>query len=156
MCDCATSCPAAAALCQVGHTIQDKGINEACGGKVLRVDVGLSKGCGNGAVQVLEILSDGQQVVRLQEGLDPQFIKGGQHHQQQQQRGQQPEQGLAQKQQGQRQPQQQVPPVGGGVLGWLPEALRSLWQEQRQQQGSVQQPGAHQGGRTQQVEPTPA
>jgi hypothetical protein len=40
------------ACVQVGHTIQDKGINGACDGRVLRVDVGLSAGCGNGEVQV--------------------------------------------------------------------------------------------------------
>lgn len=42
----------------VGHTIQEAGINSACGGKVLRIDVGLSRGCGDGDPQVLEILDD--------------------------------------------------------------------------------------------------
>lgn len=42
---------------QVGHTIQDRGINGACGGQVLRVDVGLSAGCGNGEVQVRQTAS---------------------------------------------------------------------------------------------------
>ena len=36
----------------VGHTIQDAGINSACGGRVVRVDVGLSAGCGDGDPQV--------------------------------------------------------------------------------------------------------
>jgi hypothetical protein len=45
-------CDNVVACFQVGHTIQDKGINGACGGRVLRVDVGLSAGCGNGEVQV--------------------------------------------------------------------------------------------------------
>ncbi|GAX77633.1 hypothetical protein CEUSTIGMA_g5076.t1 [Chlamydomonas eustigma] len=43
----------------VGHTIQAKGVNTACDGKVVRVDVGLSRGCGDGEPQVLEILGDG-------------------------------------------------------------------------------------------------
>jgi hypothetical protein len=43
---------------QVGHTIQRAGINDACDGRVLRVDVGLSEGCGNGAPEVLEIYQD--------------------------------------------------------------------------------------------------
>lgn len=42
----------------VGHTIQETGINGACDGKVLRVDVGLSKGCGDGHPEVLEIVDD--------------------------------------------------------------------------------------------------
>ena len=37
-----------AARMVVGHTIQSGGINSACEGRVLRVDVGLSKGCGDG------------------------------------------------------------------------------------------------------------
>ena len=36
----------------VGHTIQEQGINSACGEKVFRIDVGLSKGCGNGEPEV--------------------------------------------------------------------------------------------------------
>lgn len=47
----------------VGHTIQMDGINSACGGRVYRVDVGMSKGCADGQVQVLEILND--QDIRL-------------------------------------------------------------------------------------------
>ena len=41
-----------AARMVVGHTIQDGGINAACGGRVFRIDVGLSKGCGNGEPEV--------------------------------------------------------------------------------------------------------
>lgn len=36
----------------VGHTIQEQGINSACGEKVFRIDVGLSKGCGDGEPEV--------------------------------------------------------------------------------------------------------
>jgi len=44
----------------VGHTIQgEKGINAACDGKALRVDVGMSRGCGGHAPEVLEIMDDG-------------------------------------------------------------------------------------------------
>jgi hypothetical protein len=35
-------------------------VNAACDGKVLRVDVGMSKGCGDGKPEVLEILDDGR------------------------------------------------------------------------------------------------
>lgn len=42
----------------VGHTIQSQGINSACDGQVVRIDVGMSEGCGNREVQVLEILKD--------------------------------------------------------------------------------------------------
>lgn len=42
----------------VGHTIQQNGITTACGDAVLRVDVGLSKGCIDGRPQVLEITED--------------------------------------------------------------------------------------------------
>ena len=41
-----------AARMVVGHTIQDAGINSACGERVFRIDVGLSKGCGNGEPEV--------------------------------------------------------------------------------------------------------
>eukprot|EP00955_Chlamydomonas_euryale_P002894 30731-Chlamydomonas_euryale.AAC.1 len=40
----------------VGHTIQEQGANAACGGQVVRVDVGLSRGCGDGAPQVWMVL----------------------------------------------------------------------------------------------------
>ncbi|KAL6751357.1 Metallo-dependent phosphatase-like protein [Haematococcus lacustris] len=52
----------------MGHTIQDDGINAACDGRALRVDVGMSKGCGNSEVEVLELTKDGLQVRRLREG----------------------------------------------------------------------------------------
>eukprot|EP00877_Chromochloris_zofingiensis_P014833 jgi/Chrzof1/9603/Cz04g09110.t1 len=53
----------------VGHTIQDRGITSACDNKVFRIDVGMSQGCGNGHVEVLEIREDNQ-VLRLREGQD--------------------------------------------------------------------------------------
>ena len=56
-----------AARMVVGHTIQEGGINAACGGAVLRVDVGLSAGCGDGGVQVLVVDRDCA-VTRLVEG----------------------------------------------------------------------------------------
>jgi hypothetical protein len=154
----AAAAAAAAAPEQVGHTIQDRGINEACGGQVLRVDVGLSKGCGNGEVQVLEILADGQQVVRLSENKAPQALLTGM---QQQQQAQAHEQVSGQQQQAkgqqalpkqQQQPQQ--PPAGSGS-SWLPGSWRSLWQDQQQGGGAGAQAGKHQGSTTR-VEPTPA
>jgi hypothetical protein len=72
----------------VGHTIQEAGINAACAGRVLRVDVGLSKGCGDGAPEVLEITKD-EKVRRVQEaaaikaalkagaGVRPVFVNAG-------------------------------------------------------------------------------
>ena len=39
----------------VGHTIQRAGINSTCDGRVHRIDVGLSKGCGDGVPQVRRI-----------------------------------------------------------------------------------------------------
>ncbi|XP_077225568.1 calcineurin-like metallo-phosphoesterase superfamily protein [Tasmannia lanceolata] len=39
----------------MGHTIQESGINGACENRAIRIDVGLSKGCGNGLPEVLEI-----------------------------------------------------------------------------------------------------
>lgn len=59
-----------AARMVVGHTIQESGINSACDGRVLRVDVGLSKGCGDGKPQVLEIIQD-RVVRRLEEASAP-------------------------------------------------------------------------------------
>ncbi|ERN20248.1 hypothetical protein AMTRI_Chr06g201020 [Amborella trichopoda] len=44
----------------VGHTIQESGINGACNNQVIRVDVGLSKGCINGLPEVLEIRGDSE------------------------------------------------------------------------------------------------
>ena len=72
-CDCAGLAAALAALPGVdrqvmGHTIQEGGVTAACGGAALRVDVGLSEGCGDGAPQVLEILGDGAVVRVVEEG----------------------------------------------------------------------------------------
>jgi hypothetical protein len=39
----------------MGHTIQTGGINGVCGNKAIRIDVGMSKGCGGGLPEVLEI-----------------------------------------------------------------------------------------------------
>lgn len=39
----------------MGHTIQEQGINEACGARAIRIDVGLSRGCGNALPEVLEV-----------------------------------------------------------------------------------------------------
>lgn len=44
----------------VGHTIQTLGISGACGNKVIRVDVGMSRGCINGIPEVLEINGDSE------------------------------------------------------------------------------------------------
>nr|ADE75787.1 unknown [Picea sitchensis] len=44
----------------VGHTIQTLGINGACENRVIRVDVGMSKGCINGIPEVLEIKGDSE------------------------------------------------------------------------------------------------
>ena len=50
----------------VGHTIQHPhGITTACDGKVIRVDVGMSKGCVDAKPEVLEILRDGEQISKL-------------------------------------------------------------------------------------------
>ena len=38
--------------------VQEQGINTACQGRVVRIDVGMSRGCGDGAPEVLEILND--------------------------------------------------------------------------------------------------
>jgi len=47
----------------VGHTVQQRGINSACGGKVWRIDVGLSRHYG-GAPAALEISGDETRVLR--------------------------------------------------------------------------------------------
>lgn len=39
----------------MGHTIQEFGINGACNERAIRIDVGMSKGCGNGLPEVLEM-----------------------------------------------------------------------------------------------------
>lgn len=51
-----------AARVVVGHTIQPQshGINAACAGAALRVDVGMSAGCGGAPAAALEILDDGR------------------------------------------------------------------------------------------------
>uniref|UniRef100_J3N7B9 Calcineurin-like phosphoesterase domain-containing protein n=2 Tax=Oryza brachyantha TaxID=4533 RepID=J3N7B9_ORYBR len=46
----------------MGHTIQTEGINAVCGAQAVRVDVGLSRGCGNGLPEVLEINGGGKDV----------------------------------------------------------------------------------------------
>ena len=51
----------------VGHTIQQRGINSVCDDMVFRVDVGLSKGCGDGAPEILIIHQDGKRVERVTE-----------------------------------------------------------------------------------------
>ena len=53
----------------VGHTIQPHGINSACDGQVIRIDVGMSQGCVDGDVQVLEILKDQEIRVLQYDGL---------------------------------------------------------------------------------------
>ncbi|KAL3678071.1 hypothetical protein R1sor_021027 [Riccia sorocarpa] len=53
----------------VGHTIQEKlGINAVCNNKVVRVDVGMSKGCGNFAPEVLELRDDKELTVLTRSG----------------------------------------------------------------------------------------
>ncbi|GBF93820.1 hypothetical protein Rsub_06152 [Raphidocelis subcapitata] len=65
----------------VGHTIQTDGITAACAGRVLRVDVGMSRGCGDGEPEVLEILGDAV-VRRLTEAGAPELLgAAGQLHQ---------------------------------------------------------------------------
>lgn len=46
----------------MGHTIQTVGINAVCSAQAVRVDVGLSRGCGNGLPEVLEINAGGTDV----------------------------------------------------------------------------------------------
>jgi len=60
----------------VGHTIQPHGANGACDGRVIRVDVGMSQGCGNHEPEVIEIIHDGVLVRRLRIGQSPQIISG--------------------------------------------------------------------------------
>lgn len=61
----------------VGHTIQQLvGLNGACDNKVIRVDVGLSKGCEDGMPQVLEIRGDRELRV-LSSRLPPSLIDAG-------------------------------------------------------------------------------
>jgi hypothetical protein len=42
----------------IGHTVQESGVSSACGGKVWRIDVGLSSYYGRKPAQVLEIVGD--------------------------------------------------------------------------------------------------
>ncbi|KAK3015586.1 hypothetical protein RJ639_007395 [Escallonia herrerae] len=64
-CDCSTlervlgAIPGAKRMI-MGHTIQESGINGACGNRAIRIDVGMSKGCGNGLPEVLEIVGDSE------------------------------------------------------------------------------------------------
>ncbi|CAI9108547.1 OLC1v1008174C1 [Oldenlandia corymbosa var. corymbosa] len=44
----------------MGHTIQESGINGVCNNTAIRIDVGMSKGCGNGLAEVLEISENSQ------------------------------------------------------------------------------------------------
>lgn len=44
----------------MGHTIQEGGISGACSNRAIRIDVGMSKGCGNGLAEVLEIKENSQ------------------------------------------------------------------------------------------------
>lgn len=59
-CDCSTlehvlaTVPGAKRMI-MGHTIQENGISGACENRAIRIDVGLSKGCGDGLPEVLEI-----------------------------------------------------------------------------------------------------
>lgn len=74
-CDCSELDAALAAMpgvarVVVGHTIQPPavGINSVCGGRAVRVDVGMSAGCGGFPPGVLEIVDDGKQMFRIVEG----------------------------------------------------------------------------------------
>ena len=51
----------------VGHTIQQSGggATATCNGKVIRVDVGMSRGCGGNVSEGVEILNDGEKITRL-------------------------------------------------------------------------------------------
>ncbi|KAF8393782.1 hypothetical protein HHK36_019980 [Tetracentron sinense] len=59
-CDCSTlehvlaTIPGAKRMI-MGHTIQEAGINSVCENRAIRIDVGMSKGCGDGLPEVLEI-----------------------------------------------------------------------------------------------------
>lgn len=45
----------------MGHSIQSEGINGVCEDRAIRIDVGISRGCGNGLPEVLEI-NNGKQL----------------------------------------------------------------------------------------------
>ncbi|XP_068666224.1 shewanella-like protein phosphatase 2 [Aristolochia californica] len=49
----------------MGHTIQQMGINGVCQNRAIRIDVGLSKGCGNGLPEVLEIKGGDTKEIRI-------------------------------------------------------------------------------------------
>ena len=52
----------------VGHTVQSAGISSACDDRVYRIDVGLSRYYGNGAIQVLEIEGDRVRILSAPRG----------------------------------------------------------------------------------------
>ena len=62
----------------VGHTIQKGGggATAACDGKVLRVDVGMSQGCGGNTSEGVEILNDGEKITRMVDGQGRQPMTG--------------------------------------------------------------------------------
>lgn len=62
----------------VGHTIQKGGggATAACDGKVLRVDVGMSRGCGGNTSEGVEILNDGEKITRMVDGQGRQPMTG--------------------------------------------------------------------------------
>jgi hypothetical protein len=68
---------AGAARMVMGHTIQEAGVNSACGGRALRVDVGYAAGCGGSEPEALEILGDGAAVRRLRAGRPPARVAEG-------------------------------------------------------------------------------
>jgi hypothetical protein len=47
----------------VGHTVQEEGITSACGGRVWRIDTGMSSHYG-GPLEVLQIEGDSVRVLR--------------------------------------------------------------------------------------------
>ncbi|PIA33210.1 hypothetical protein AQUCO_04200158v1 [Aquilegia coerulea] len=65
VCDCSTlqhvlaTIPGAKRMI-MGHTIQEMGINGVCDNQAIRIDVGMSKGCGNGLPEVLEIIGNSE------------------------------------------------------------------------------------------------
>lgn len=54
---------ASAARMVVGHTVQEGGVSDACGGRVVRIDVGLAAHYG-GPLEVLELTPDGVRTLR--------------------------------------------------------------------------------------------
>ena len=60
----------------VGHTIQHPhGITSACDGKVIRIDVGMSKGCVDAKPEELEILKDGESIAKMKLGDDGETVE---------------------------------------------------------------------------------